>query len=608
MSARCRIPPENSCGYCLARSAAFGSPAAARVSTTLRSTSLRVASPCARSVSAICVPIFATGLRFDIGSCGTRPIERPRMPRITLSGAPTRSSPSKRMLPCVTWPLPGSSPITAMAVVDLPEPDSPTIASVSPAARSRSTPSTACTMPSTVRNSTATSRTCSRGVPAATRSEDRAILPSCPGAHAGAPAGASLYALVTPGSPSGRAALPRAHFESRAPRSAARSRRGCRPVGGRTERQHAPSHGATVEHGLDRPERRPRRDGRGRADGRRRGDVRGDLERERRLRRARGGCRIDARSGRPGRAVRGRRRRASVLSRSGELRAASRWRWRRTSSRASVAAQLCRARRCRRATCATSSRTARCTTRSRSTREQADAVVAAIADARRAARARRCRARPARRDRARRARAPGCRFVREAFLDRGYLPDGIARPARRARRAAARPGGGRRPRGPPRPRGRRRGRRRLARARWTRHPSASTATRPTRSRWRGRCARRSTPRASRCGRHGDRTAPRILPMGERAILLEVGLARRGARAARAGSRHPARTASSTSCPRRGRCSCASTRRCCRSRRRGRGSPRRRRMPHPSHLRERRPSSSRSSTTAPTSPRPPRCSG
>ena len=38
----------------------------------------------------------------------------------------------------------------AIAVVDLPEPDSPTIASVSPPAISRSTPSTACTTPSVV--------------------------------------------------------------------------------------------------------------------------------------------------------------------------------------------------------------------------------------------------------------------------------------------------------------------------------------------------------------------------------------------------------------------------------------------------------------------------
>ena len=179
MSARWRMPPENSCGYCLARSAASGRPAAASVSTTLRSTSLRVASPWASSVSATCVPILATGFRFDIGSCGTSPIDAPRMPRITLSGAPTRSSPSKRMLPLVTLPLPGSSPMTAIAVVDLPEPDSPTIASVSPAARSRSTPSTAWTVPSTVRNSTATSRTCSSGVPATTRSEDRGMGPSC---------------------------------------------------------------------------------------------------------------------------------------------------------------------------------------------------------------------------------------------------------------------------------------------------------------------------------------------------------------------------------------------------------------------------------------------
>ena len=40
-----------------------------------------------------------------------------------------------------------TSPSTARAVVDLPEPLSPTMASVSPGIRSKSTPSTACTAP-----------------------------------------------------------------------------------------------------------------------------------------------------------------------------------------------------------------------------------------------------------------------------------------------------------------------------------------------------------------------------------------------------------------------------------------------------------------------------
>ena len=58
------------------------------------------------------------------------------------------SSPSNRIWPPVTRPLPGSRLMIACAVVDLPEPDSPTIASVSPGMIVRSTPRTAGTRPS----------------------------------------------------------------------------------------------------------------------------------------------------------------------------------------------------------------------------------------------------------------------------------------------------------------------------------------------------------------------------------------------------------------------------------------------------------------------------
>jgi hypothetical protein len=121
-------------------------PAAASTSTTLRSTSRRVAMSCARSVSATCEPIFDTGLRFDIGSCGTRPIDPPRILRSSDSFAPTSSRPSKRMLlPSPSDAVDGSRPMIAIALVDLPEPDSPTIATVSPWAMSRSKPVTAST-------------------------------------------------------------------------------------------------------------------------------------------------------------------------------------------------------------------------------------------------------------------------------------------------------------------------------------------------------------------------------------------------------------------------------------------------------------------------------
>ena len=49
------------------------------------------------------------------------------------------------------------SPISVIAVTDLPEPDSPTTARISPGASSSDTPSTAVTDPSSVWNDTARS-------------------------------------------------------------------------------------------------------------------------------------------------------------------------------------------------------------------------------------------------------------------------------------------------------------------------------------------------------------------------------------------------------------------------------------------------------------------
>src|SRR5882672_4143347 len=68
-----------------------------------------------------------------------------RRARISLSSSANRSSPSKR-----TWPAEGSSRrSTRRPTVDLPQPDSPTMASVSPCSRWKSTPSTARTWPET---------------------------------------------------------------------------------------------------------------------------------------------------------------------------------------------------------------------------------------------------------------------------------------------------------------------------------------------------------------------------------------------------------------------------------------------------------------------------
>ena len=88
--------------------------------------------PLAVSASLIWKPIVHNGLRFDIGSCGTRPIEEPRSARMAFRSAWAMSCPRTGWLAPVTFPLPGSRSMIACAMVDLPEPDSPTTATVWP--------------------------------------------------------------------------------------------------------------------------------------------------------------------------------------------------------------------------------------------------------------------------------------------------------------------------------------------------------------------------------------------------------------------------------------------------------------------------------------------
>src|SRR3954466_13471843 len=75
----------------------------------------------------------------------------PRMARISRSESCSRSLPWKRIEPAI---LPGGSAISRISdieVTDLPQPDSPTMASVSPALTWKETPSTARLTPSGVR-------------------------------------------------------------------------------------------------------------------------------------------------------------------------------------------------------------------------------------------------------------------------------------------------------------------------------------------------------------------------------------------------------------------------------------------------------------------------
>ena len=88
---------------------------------------------CSRSGSATWRPTVCTGFSAVIGSWKIIPMRSPRSAHISRSGLPTSCWPSKRMLPVTRAPS-GSRPISAITVMVLPLPDSPTRHSESPRA------------------------------------------------------------------------------------------------------------------------------------------------------------------------------------------------------------------------------------------------------------------------------------------------------------------------------------------------------------------------------------------------------------------------------------------------------------------------------------------
>ena len=77
---------------------------------------------------------------------GSWKIMESRSPRSARRSGPERarrSRPSKRMAPAEARTFSGSSPITARAVSDLPEPDSPTTQTISPSSMEKDASSTA---------------------------------------------------------------------------------------------------------------------------------------------------------------------------------------------------------------------------------------------------------------------------------------------------------------------------------------------------------------------------------------------------------------------------------------------------------------------------------
>src|SRR5262245_37274370 len=118
------------------------------------------------STSVICVPILSVGFSDVIGSWKIIAISRPRTSSSRFSDSFVRSRPSNSIEPdTISAGGFGSRPMIDSAVTDLPQPDSPTMPSVSPLSTEKLTPSTARTAPSRVMKYVRRSSTSSRGMP-----------------------------------------------------------------------------------------------------------------------------------------------------------------------------------------------------------------------------------------------------------------------------------------------------------------------------------------------------------------------------------------------------------------------------------------------------------
>ena len=84
---------------------------------------------CTRTASAIWFPAFIVGFSDRDGSWNTMAMFVPRCLRISSSVSPSSSAPSNLTEP-VTTAACGSSPMSARQLTVLPDPDSPTMASV----------------------------------------------------------------------------------------------------------------------------------------------------------------------------------------------------------------------------------------------------------------------------------------------------------------------------------------------------------------------------------------------------------------------------------------------------------------------------------------------
>ena len=159
---RWRMPPENSWGNWLARSRGWGMPTMSSNSTERSHDSFFPIDWWDWIISTIWSPMRCTGFNADSGSWKIIATRLPRTWLMTFLDAPTSSVPPTVAEPSMRADF-GSRLIRPRNVTDLPEPDSPTMPSISLSATSRSMPRTACTSPNMVGNVTRKSRSRSTG-------------------------------------------------------------------------------------------------------------------------------------------------------------------------------------------------------------------------------------------------------------------------------------------------------------------------------------------------------------------------------------------------------------------------------------------------------------
>ena len=128
---RWRMPPEKRCGYSWKRDFAEGIFTFSSRRIVSASASERDRPRCRISASAIWKPMVSTGFSEVIGSWKIIAMSLPRIWRICASGRVRSSLPLSLIEPSILLELGGVSRMIDSAVTLLPEPDSPTTASVS---------------------------------------------------------------------------------------------------------------------------------------------------------------------------------------------------------------------------------------------------------------------------------------------------------------------------------------------------------------------------------------------------------------------------------------------------------------------------------------------